>query len=131
MTVSGQPRILTARITHLEMTQKPSRRVPAPIGHLLAVMRSVEMPLHFYRYLYEQVGRPHHWQMRRTVSALLQPYVLCALEPHTKYEAHQFARAQRARRLGAPQPLHNIRAVNHGLGRHLYSKARFGKVSAQ
>lgn len=63
----GQPRMLTARITHLEMTQRPSRRVPAPMGHALAVMRAVDMPLHFYRYLYEQVGRPHHWQMRRTM----------------------------------------------------------------
>ncbi len=34
-----------------------------------------------------------HWQMRRTVSALLRSHVLCALEPHTRYEARQFARA--------------------------------------
>lgn len=58
-------RQLTARITHLEMTAPPARRVPAPIGPALAVMRAPAMPLAFYRYLYEQVGRPHHWALRR------------------------------------------------------------------
>jgi GNAT superfamily N-acetyltransferase len=58
-------RMLTARITHLEMTARPVYRLPAPMGPQLAVMRAATMPLHFYRYLYEQVGRPHHWEMRR------------------------------------------------------------------
>ena len=58
-------RMLTARITHLEMTARPPHRIPAPMGAQLAVMRAPRMPLHFYRYLYEQVGRPHHWEQRR------------------------------------------------------------------
>jgi GNAT superfamily N-acetyltransferase len=58
-------RTLTARITHLEMTARPLYRVPAPLGAQLAVMRAPRMPLHFYRYLYERVGRPHHWELRR------------------------------------------------------------------
>jgi GNAT superfamily N-acetyltransferase len=58
---------MKARITHLEMTARPAHRVPSPIGAQLAVMRATDVPLHFYRYLYEQVGRPHHWQMRRTL----------------------------------------------------------------
>lgn len=28
-------------------------------------MRATQMPLAFYRYLYEQVGKPHHWMLRR------------------------------------------------------------------
>jgi GNAT superfamily N-acetyltransferase len=60
-------RRLTARITHLEMTAPPPQRLPAPSGPKLALMRAEAMPLHFYRYLYEQVGRPHHWLMRRDV----------------------------------------------------------------
>ena len=58
-------RTLTTRITHLEMTARPSHRRPAPMGAQLAVMRAPAMPLHFYRYLYEQIGKPHHWEMRR------------------------------------------------------------------
>lgn len=59
---------LTARITHLEMHAPPPHRIPAPSGPKLALMRAEAMPLHFYRYLYEMVGRPHHWLMRRNVS---------------------------------------------------------------
>jgi GNAT superfamily N-acetyltransferase len=59
------PRKLTARITHLEMTEPPSQRVPVPTGPKLALMRAVDIPLHFYRYLYEQIGKPHHWVVRR------------------------------------------------------------------
>lgn len=61
-------RTLTARVTHLEMHVRPAHRVVSPIGAQLAVMRAADMPLHFYRYLYEQVGRPHHWLLRRTMS---------------------------------------------------------------
>lgn len=56
---------LTARVTHLEMTARLSLSVPVPSGVRLAIMRSTEMPVHFYRYLYEQIGRQHHWMMRR------------------------------------------------------------------
>lgn len=59
---------LTARITHLEMHAPPAHRVPAPSGPKLALMRAEAMPLHFYRYLYELVGRPHHWLLRRNIS---------------------------------------------------------------
>lgn len=55
---------LRARITHLEM-HAPPPRVPMPLGHHLALLRVNGMPLHFYRYLYEQVGRPHHWSVHR------------------------------------------------------------------
>lgn len=61
-------RLLHARITHLEMTSPPSRRVAAPSGPKLAVMVAEQIPLHFYRYLYEQVGRAHHWTLRRNLS---------------------------------------------------------------
>jgi GNAT superfamily N-acetyltransferase len=59
----GEP--LKARITHLEMLAPPPHRVAMPIGCRLAVMRAREMPLPFYRYLYEQVGKAHHWLLRR------------------------------------------------------------------
>ena len=58
-------RDLVARVTHLEMYAPPSQRVHAPLGFALALMRVEAIPLHFYRYLYEQIGRAHHWQARR------------------------------------------------------------------
>ena len=56
---------LIARITHLEMSARPAIAVPTPSGIRLAIMRASNMPVHYYRYLYEQVGRKHHWMMRR------------------------------------------------------------------
>ena len=60
---AGAP--VMARVTHLEMLAPPAHRVQMPIGFRLAVMQAREMPLAFYRYLYEQVGRAHHWLLRR------------------------------------------------------------------
>ncbi|PRD41289.1 N-acetyltransferase [Phyllobacterium phragmitis] len=59
---------LTARITYLEMTEHSTVSVPTPVGIRLAIMRASDMPVHYYRYLYEQVGKPHHWMMRRKQS---------------------------------------------------------------
>jgi len=61
----AKPAPLKARVTHLEMTAMPARRVPMPMGPRLALMQARDMPVAFYRYLYEQVGRPHHWESRR------------------------------------------------------------------
>lgn len=62
---AGATAPLKARVTHLEMLAPPAHRVQMPMGQKLALMRTREMPLAFYRYLYEQVGRAHHWMMRR------------------------------------------------------------------
>ena len=59
--------MLTARVTHLEMGAPPAHRVPPPTGPRLALMAAKDMPPHFYRYLYEQVGKPHHWLLRRNL----------------------------------------------------------------
>ncbi|MBN9069521.1 MAG: GNAT family N-acetyltransferase, partial [Rhizobiales bacterium] len=67
MASRAKPAVIKARITHLEMGSMPSHRVPMPIGPRLALMLVRNMPLAFYRYLYEQVGRPHHWSLRRTL----------------------------------------------------------------
>ncbi|MBB2974000.1 GNAT family N-acetyltransferase [Mesorhizobium sp. RMAD-H1] len=66
--MADEPRKLTARITHLEMAERSTVSVPTPIGIRLAIMRATDIPVHYYRYLYEQVGRPHHWMMRRKQS---------------------------------------------------------------
>ncbi len=56
---------VTARVTHLEMLAPPSRHAPPPMNQRAAIMRVRAMPPAFYRYLYEQVGKAHHWQLRR------------------------------------------------------------------
>jgi GNAT superfamily N-acetyltransferase len=63
----AKPAFIKARVTHLEMGAMPPHRVPMPVGPRLALMQARKMPLAFYRYLYEQVGRPHHWSLRRLI----------------------------------------------------------------
>ncbi len=60
---SNEP--FAVRVTHLEMTAPPASRVPMPSRPRMALMRAPKIPLAFYRYLYEQVGKPHHWMVRR------------------------------------------------------------------
>lgn len=65
MTTAAAGAFLKARVTHLEMTAAPAQREPMPMGPRLALMMVRDIPPAFYRYLYEQVGKPHHWQLRR------------------------------------------------------------------
>lgn len=58
-------KFLMARVTHLEMQSRQYRVVPPPMGARMALVCAEHMPVHFYRYLYEQVGKKHHWQKRR------------------------------------------------------------------
>ena len=62
--ITGEDRI-TARVTHLEMRHPPSKRIAMPLGPHLALLRASAIPLHFYRYLYAQIGRAHHWAAHR------------------------------------------------------------------
>jgi len=48
-------------VTFLEMTRPPLRYPPLPLGAQIAVLRVKEIPLHFYRYLMDRVGRKWHW----------------------------------------------------------------------
>jgi GNAT superfamily N-acetyltransferase len=60
-------KMLKARVTHLEMEARPARSYPVPSRPRTAVLNAENMPLHFYRYLYEQVGKSHHWYLRRVM----------------------------------------------------------------
>jgi GNAT superfamily N-acetyltransferase len=62
---SKRRRKLVARVTHLEMTGRPSASAPIPTRPRTALMQAENMPAHFYRYLYEQIGKAHHWFLRR------------------------------------------------------------------
>lgn len=56
-------------ITYLEMTQAPLLSVhpPANVGRL-GLMRATDMPAAFYRFLFDQVGRPWKWFSRWLLS---------------------------------------------------------------
>jgi GNAT superfamily N-acetyltransferase len=58
------PRALKAHITHLEMTAPPKANLPIPVNIHTALMRTKNIPLPFYRYLYRQVGSRWHWVNR-------------------------------------------------------------------
>jgi GNAT superfamily N-acetyltransferase len=62
---SKPPRLLQVKVTELEMRAIPSRREPSPTGPRLALMRASGMKAAFYRFLYREVGKPHHWFVRR------------------------------------------------------------------
>ena len=55
-------------ITRLEQTERPVLETAAPPGVKTAILRAEHPPVHFYRYLYDVVGRPYHWVSRRSLS---------------------------------------------------------------
>lgn len=49
-------------VTHLRMTARPDRpRPPAPLVRGLSLLRAETPPVHFFRYLYDAVGRDYEW----------------------------------------------------------------------
>lgn len=60
--------IYRTTVTHLEMRREPRPSVaPRPRGKY-ALLRAEKPPLHFYRYLYDTVGRNHAWVSRRKLT---------------------------------------------------------------
>lgn len=48
-------------VTFLEMAAPPAVYPPLPYNRQIALLRTREIPLHFYRYLVDRVGRKWHW----------------------------------------------------------------------
>ncbi len=67
MVKAKAPKLLPVHVTRLEMKQMPTYRVMSPTGPRMALMRVSDMPLSFYRFLYREVGKPHHWFIRRNM----------------------------------------------------------------
>jgi len=63
---SSSRRIPTV-VTFLEMTAKAAVIAPLPKGKI-AILRAENPPVHFYRYLYDTIGREYHWVDRKKVS---------------------------------------------------------------
>lgn len=60
-------RKVNTTVTHLEMHGEPLLRCPVPHGKL-ALIRAEHPPVHFYRYLYDTIGRDYFWVTRRKLS---------------------------------------------------------------
>jgi len=48
-------------VTFLEMYAPPAYYPPLPYNRQIALLRAKDIPLHFYRYLTDRVGRKWHW----------------------------------------------------------------------
>jgi thiosulfate/3-mercaptopyruvate sulfurtransferase len=59
---------IKAHVTRLEMNSPPRQSLAMPVNIQTAIMRTQDIPLHFYRYLYLQVGRRWHWYSRLRMS---------------------------------------------------------------
>jgi len=60
--------LIPITVTYLEQTTRPNLpRVPCPHGKS-AILRARHMPIHFYRYLYHQVGNVYNWISRTELS---------------------------------------------------------------
>jgi len=57
-------RFLSAHVTHLEMHAPNPVDVPVPDDGNPYLVLARACPVHFYRYLYAQIGKAHHWTQR-------------------------------------------------------------------
>lgn len=56
-----QPEPIEVTVTFLEMEARPSSFPPLPYNRQIALLKATDIPLHFYRYLTDRVGRKWHW----------------------------------------------------------------------
>lgn len=64
MAKADKPKTLKATVTNLEMTGRPKHLPALPVNIHATLLKTHEMPLHFYRYLQWRVGREWHWVHR-------------------------------------------------------------------
>ncbi len=55
---------VSAIVTYLEMHRAPVKVLPPPANMSLALLQVNNIPVHFYRYLYETTGRRYNWVER-------------------------------------------------------------------
>ena len=68
MTTKKQLRRISTVVTFLEMKARP-HAIPPPLPKgKVALLRAEHPPVHFYRYLYDAVGRDYKWVDRKKLS---------------------------------------------------------------
>jgi GNAT superfamily N-acetyltransferase len=65
---SGSPRRIPMTVTFLRMDAKPSALPPPQPKGKVAILRSNNPPVHFYRYLYDTIGDEYYWVERRKLT---------------------------------------------------------------
>ena len=58
---NGAPQAIDVTVTFLEMHAAPAVSPPIPYNRPIALLKTKDIPLHFYRYLIDRVGRKWHW----------------------------------------------------------------------
>lgn len=71
------PKHILTVVTFLEMTARPTMPPPPQPAGKIAMLRAEKPPVHFYRYLYDAIGRAYYWVDRKklddlTLDALLK-----------------------------------------------------------
>lgn len=65
--------VIPVTVTFLEMTAPPAHYPPLPHNRQIALLRARNIPVHFYKYLADRVGRKWHWvNILRTPDAELE-----------------------------------------------------------
>lgn len=64
----SKPAAITAQVTKLEMTSPPKQSLPMPVNIHTAILRVLDIPLAYYRFLYLRVGKRWHWTDRLRMS---------------------------------------------------------------
>ncbi|WP_442583529.1 GNAT family N-acetyltransferase [Mesorhizobium sp. ASY16-5R] len=55
------PETIPVTVTFLEMTRPPAQYASLPYNRQIALLRVRNIPVHYYRYLIDRVGRKWHW----------------------------------------------------------------------
>ena len=73
MSDEPKPEHIPVTVTFLEMSAPPAHYPPLPHNRQIALLRARNVPVHFYRYLADRVGRKWHWvNILRTDEETLQ-----------------------------------------------------------
>ena len=61
MDAETTPEAIPVTVTFLEMRTQPANYAHPPMNRQIALLKTRNMPLHYYRYLMDRVGRKWHW----------------------------------------------------------------------
>jgi GNAT superfamily N-acetyltransferase len=61
MNDAHKPAPIEVTVTFLEMAAPPAYSPPLPMGRQIALLKTRDIPLHFYRYLQDRIGRKWQW----------------------------------------------------------------------
>lgn len=61
MTETEIHELIPVTVTFLEMRKPPKPQASLPYNRPIALLRTKKIPLHYYRYLMDRVGRKWHW----------------------------------------------------------------------